>query len=118
MGGAARRARLTGAGAFERVLRGVRREGEYLQLVCIEAAQVDGRVGFVIGRAVLPLAVDRNRVRRMLREVVRQARPALRGHDLILRLKRRVPRREFPLIAAEAAQLVATMTSRTRGCTE
>jgi ribonuclease P protein component len=109
-----RRHRLTGTGAFEEVFRcGVRREGEYLQLVCAAAARECGRVGFVIGRSALPLAVDRNRVRRMLRAVMHRARPAVEGHDVIVRLKRRPSRAEFPKIAAEAVRLLATLAPRT-----
>jgi ribonuclease P protein component len=70
-----------------------------------------GRVGFVIGKKALPLAVDRNRVRRMLREAVRAARPGIEGHDVILRLKRGCPRHEFRLIAAEAARLLAALAA-------
>ena len=108
-----RRYRLTGAGAFEQVFRtGVRREGEFLQLVSVAAAREWGRVGFVIGRRSLPLAVDRNRVRRMLRATLHDARAALAGHDVIVRLKRRPSRAEFPMIAAEAARLLATLAPR------
>jgi ribonuclease P protein component len=64
----------------------------------------------VIGKKALPLSVDRNRVRRMLREVVRAARPGIESHDVILRLKRGCPRHEFRLIAAEAARLLAALS--------
>lgn len=114
MAGAARR-RLAGTGAFDRVFRGgARRDGEYLQIVFIDAAPGSGRAGLVIGRAALPRAVDRNRVRRMLREVLRRARPAIDGYDVILRLRKRVPRSAFPQVAAEAARLVATISSCAR----
>jgi ribonuclease P protein component len=72
---------------------------------------VPGRVGFVIGKKALPLAVDRNRVRRMLREAVRAARPGIESHDVILRLKRGCPRHEFRLIAAEAGRLLAALAA-------
>ena len=107
-----RRFRLTGSGAFETVFRsGRRREGAYLQVVSVAAARECGRAGFVIGRKALPLAVDRNRVRRMLRVVLRNARPAIDGYDVIVRLKRGAPRAEFPSIAVEAARLLATLAA-------
>ena len=107
-----RRFRLTGTGAFERVFRnGRRREGEFLQLVATMAERECGRVGFVIGRKALPLAVDRNRVRRMLRVALRQARPAIDRFDLIVRLKRGAPRAEFPRILREAAALLVAVAS-------
>ena len=110
-----RRFRLTGPGAFETLFRsGRRREGAYLQIVSVAAARECGRAGFVIGRKALPLAVDRNRVRRMLRVVLRNARPAIDGYDVIVRLKRGAPRALFPAIVAEAARLLATLAAEHR----
>jgi ribonuclease P protein component len=107
-----RRFRLSGTGAFERVFRsGRRREGEFLQLVSTVAERACGRVGFVIGRKALPLAVDRNRVRRMLRGALRDARPAIDRFDLIVRLKRGAPRAEFPRILREATALLVAVAS-------
>lgn len=115
MAGAARRRCLTGTGAFDRVFRGgVRRDGEFVQLVFIETEHASGRAGLVVGRHALPLAVDRNRLRRVLRETLRRAGPAIEGYDVILRLKKRVLRRELPLVAAEAARLVAALPPAVR----
>ena len=106
---------LTGAGAFEEVLRGGRRrDGEYVELIVMPAAREYGRVGMVIGRKALPRAVDRNRIRRMLRVVLRDARHAISGYDLIVRLKRGVSRQRFPLIAADAARLIASVAMQSQ----
>ena len=103
-----RRYRLTGTGAFETLFRnGRRREGLFLQLISVPAARDIGRTGIVIGRKALPLAVDRNRVRRLLRVRLHEARPAIERCDLVLRLKKRTARSEFALIAAEAARLLS-----------
>jgi ribonuclease P protein component len=105
-----RRFRLTGVGAFEAVFRtGLRRDGRFLQMVCAAAARDVGRAGIVIGRQALPLAVDRNRVRRLLRVRLDAARPAIERYDLVLRLKRRAVRAEFPLIAEEAQQMLRSL---------
>ena len=107
-----RRYRLTGTGAFEAVFRaGRRREGQFLQLVCAIAARDVGRVGIVLGRKAMPLAVDRNRVRRLLRVRLDEARPAIERYDLVLRLKKRAVRAEIPLIAAEAERLLSAATA-------
>lgn len=107
MAGKAGHRRLTGSGAFDAVFRqGRRLDGTYLQMISVGAARDIGRIGFVIGRKALPLAVDRNRVRRMLRSVIDQARPALDGVDVIVRLKRGAPRSEFAIIAAEGTRLL------------
>ncbi len=108
-----RRFRLTGPSAFETVFRsGSRREGAYLQVVSVAAARECGRAGFVIGRKAFPLAVDRNRVRRMLRVVLQKARPSIKGYDVIVRLKRGAPRAEFPAIVAEAGRLLETLAAQ------
>ena len=107
---ASRRCRLTGAGAFEAVFRtGRRSEGEFLQLVAAPAAHPCGRVGFVIGSKALPRAVDRNRVRRMLRVVLRDARPAICGLDVIVRVKRGAPHSQFAQIVTEARRMFALL---------
>jgi len=110
MVGGRRRSPLTGAGAFEAVFRnGRRREGDYVQLISMPAGRDRGRTGFVISRKALRLAVDRNRVRRMLRAILREAQPAIDGQDLIVRLKHGAQRAEFPLIVADAARLLASL---------
>jgi ribonuclease P protein component len=107
-----RRYRLTGTGAFEAVFHaGRRREGEFLQMICTTAARECGRVGIVIGKKALPLAVDRNRVRRMLRVRLNQARPAIERYDLVVRLKKGAARAQFRSIAAEATVLLAAVAA-------
>jgi ribonuclease P protein component len=83
-----------------------------VQLVALPAARVPGRAGLVIPKKVLPLAVDRNRVRRMLRAAHVAARPAVLGYDVILRLRRPLPRGEFRVLAEDAARLLASLPLR------
>jgi len=107
-----RRRRLTGRGAFDAVFRrGRRRDGDYLQLVSVTAAGDCGRAGFVIGNKSLPRAVDRNRIRRMLRVALERARPGIDRHDVIVRLKSSVEREQFPAIVAEADRLLAALAA-------
>ena len=113
MAGASRRCTLTGAGAFEAVFRtGRRSDGEYLQVVAAPAAGACGRVGFVIGAKALPRAVDRNRVRRMLRVVLRDGKTIIGGLDVIVRVKRPVARSEFAQIVSEARRMMAVLPGR------
>jgi len=110
MTGASRRCRLTGAGAFEAVFRtGRRSEGEYLQLVSAPAGGACGRVGYVIGAKALPRAVDRNRLRRMLRVVLRDAKALISGVDVVVRIKRPAGRGEFARIVSEARRMLAVL---------
>jgi ribonuclease P protein component len=68
-----------------------------------------GRAGFIIGRKALPLAVDRNRLRRLLRVALARSRPGIDGYDVILRLARGCTRRELDAVAADADMLLRTL---------
>lgn len=93
--------------AFARLIRDGRRiDAGYLQLLAAPAADAIGRVGYVIGKQQLSLAVDRNRLRRTLREAVRQRRPALDAFDIVLRLCRRCHAAQLQAVGSEAAALL------------
>jgi ribonuclease P protein component len=81
-------------------------------LIAAPAAQVPGRVGYVIGRKAMPRAVDRNRLRRRLRERVRAMRPAVERFDIILRVRRNVARDEIAAAVIESAGLLAKICPR------
>jgi len=99
---------LRGVGAFESVFtHGTRHDARFLQLIAAPAAQDPGRVGYVIGRKAMPHAVDRNRLRRRLRETVRAARPAIERFDIILRVRQRVARDDIAAAVAESRTLLA-----------
>ena len=102
--------RLTGHGAFESVLRQGRRvEGLYLQLIVATAPAGGGRIGYIIGRKVSPRAVDRNRIRRKLREAVRAQGDAFAEHDIVLRVTRARSKAEQDAAALEAARLLTEL---------
>ena len=102
--------RLRGAAAFETVFRtGARHDAHFLQLIAAPAAPSAGRVGYVIGRKMMRRAVDRNRLRRKLRESVRGARPAIDAFDIILRVRRAVARSDIPAANAESHRLLARL---------
>jgi ribonuclease P protein component len=82
-------------------------------LVAAPAAGNPGRVGYVIARKTLPRAVDRNRLRRRLREVVRALRPGIATWDIIVRVKRVSNRVELDAAFVEAAQLLAALVAST-----
>ena len=69
-----------------------------------------GRVGFVIGKKQLAGAVERNYLRRLLREAVRQRRPALDSFDIVLRLRVPCSPETLPSLLREASELLATLT--------
>jgi ribonuclease P protein component len=108
-----RRHRLRGPAAFAAVLRrGQRFEGERLQLVALPAAGA-GCVGYVIGKKLLSRAVDRNRLKRMLREAIHARRPAVNAFDLVLRLRRPCAPEDIADAVAEAGVLLGALDSPT-----
>lgn len=101
---------LTGHGAFEAVFRSGRRvEGLYLQLIVAPAPASGGRSGYIISRKVSSRAVDRNRLRRKLREVVRAQPEAFAQHDVVLRVIRARNKAEQDAATLEAARLLAAI---------
>ena len=107
------RHRLRGTAAFAAVLRsGHRFEGRRLQLLAVPTSGLTGRAGYVIGKKLLGRAVDRNRLKRMLREAIRGRRPAIDAFDLIVRLRQPCPAPEFAGVAAEAAALLDALAAR------
>jgi len=91
---------------------GRRVDGAYVQIIVAPTAAAFGRTGYVIARKVLHRAVDRNRIRRKLREIVRAHRATLAAYDVIIRVKRAANRVEQDAAAAEALQLLTGYAGR------
>jgi ribonuclease P protein component len=77
----------------------------------VAATAAQGRVGWVISRKHVPRAVDRNRLRRQIREMLRAARVKFAHYDLIVRVKRPLVAADLPGAAAEARALLASLPS-------
>ena len=81
-------------------------------------SELGSRVGFTVGR-VLGGAVQRNRIKRRLREAVRQRRAALNGApsvDVVINPKKSVLTAEFAAVVNEvgrALELIAKKIART-----
>jgi ribonuclease P protein component len=103
---------LRGASAFDSLFRHGRRiDGRYLQCV-VAATAAQGRVGWVISRKHVPRAVDRNRLRRQIREMLRTARVKFVHYDLIVRVKRPLVAADLPAAAAEARALLDSLPAQ------
>jgi len=106
-----RRHRLRGPAAFAAVFRGGHRfEAARLQILALPTAGA-GRVGYVIAKKLLGRAVDRNRLKRLLREVIRRRRPAVDAFDVVIHLRRPCAAAELVGLAAEADGLLDSLLS-------
>jgi ribonuclease P protein component len=83
-----------------------RLEATRVQLLVAPATDSYGRFGCVIGAKHMPRAVDRNRLKRMLREALRARGSALSGLDVVVRLRAACVAAELPAVAAEASALL------------
>lgn len=91
---------------------GRRVDGVYVQIIVAPTTAARGRTGYVIARKVLARAVDRNRIRRKLREIVRAQRATLAALDVIIRVKRAANRIEQDAAAGEALRLLTGFAAR------
>jgi ribonuclease P protein component len=92
---------------------GRRLEARHVQVLAVPATPGTGRVGYVIGKQQLARAVDRNYVRRILREAVRRRRPDLGRFDIVVRLRARCARNVLPALALEAGGLLDALVTST-----
>jgi len=84
-----------------------------VRLIATPAKGTVGRVGFVIGKRELKLAVDRNYARRLMREAVRLRRPGIERFDIVLRLRSPCERADLAELGSEAATVLdALLKSR------
>ena len=70
------------------------------------------RIGIIVSKRVAPRAVDRNRVKRLVRETFRKLRYRLGGIDVVVEL-RRCPAQGFQAAAgAEISRLLEELGAR------
>ncbi len=102
-----RRHRFTSQGSFAPILRGGRKfRGEHLVVHALLVAPGPSRIGVALARRLVPLAVERNRVKRIVREAFRRHGVKHEGLDCIVALRGKldsVPRRQ---LAQEFARLL------------
>jgi ribonuclease P protein component len=64
------------------------------------------RIGIITSKRVAPRAVDRNRMKRMVREAFRSMRQRLQGVDIVMQLRRCPPRSSTASARAEVIHLL------------
>jgi ribonuclease P protein component len=105
-----------GRSDFERIFRdGARARSELLTVVVLENGLAHSRLGLSVGKRVSKRAVDRNRVRRVLREAFRLSRADLPvGIDVVLIAPPGAKRPALARMRSELVVLCARACSRLR----
>jgi ribonuclease P protein component len=108
-----RAARLLKHSDFERVYKQGRRHfSSHMTVFYLRQAEGGARVGITVGRA-LGGAVERNRIKRRLREAVRLRRSALKGPvDVVINPKKSVPTVDFPVVLEEISRAFEVITKK------
>jgi ribonuclease P protein component len=110
--GLPKRARLRRPEEFRLALRSRRRRRGRWFTLSVAARQADAsRLGVVVGGRVVPKAVERNRLKRMVREVFRLASPNLPAVDLVFQIHA-IPARDVPDTALREELLALLEWSR------
>jgi ribonuclease P protein component len=108
-----RSARLLKHADFDRVYKQGRRHfSSHITVFYLRQAEGSARVGFTVGR-VLGGAVDRNRIKRRLRDAVRQRRSLLPDAvDIVINPKKSVLRIEFAGLIDEVGRAFETISKK------
>lgn len=88
--------------------------GEYLQLLVKPNPLHYPRLAMIVAKKTAPRAVDRNYMKRVVREVFRLEQATLGGMDCVVRANKRFGRTDFDGVQAELRQLFAKAARRSR----
>jgi ribonuclease P protein component len=111
--GFSRSGRLLKHSDFDRVYKQGRRHfSSHMTVFYLRQAAGAARVGFTVGR-VLGGAVERNRIKRRLREAVRQRRSVLQGAvDVVINPKKSVLTLEFSVVLEEVGRALDVIAKK------
>jgi ribonuclease P protein component len=111
--GLSRRHRFTGQGSFGAILRNSRKFRSPHAVLHVTAGRPGiSRFGIALARRQAPLAVQRNRFKRALREAFRRHAVKRAGLDLVVSLRSRFERHEEPDLVREVASLFDQAAAR------
>jgi ribonuclease P protein component len=111
--GFSRRHRFSARGSFGAALRSSRKlRGESIVLNIAPAPGVASRLGIALTRRLVPLATQRNRFRRLVRDVFRRHEVKDRGLDCVVALRRPFAGLETASLRAELRELFDQLTTR------
>jgi ribonuclease P protein component len=104
-----RRARLSGRGVFDSLLRSRNARGERFLVHAIANGGAFGRLGIVVSKRVARRAVDRSYVKRLIRETFRREQQKLIGFDVLVRPRRLFSRADASAAISELRSLLAAV---------
>jgi ribonuclease P protein component len=100
--GYSRRYRFTAQGSFGSILRGSRKVRGRFATIHVAPARNDGsRLGIALTRKLVPRSVDRNRMKRLVRETFRRHVLKLAGLDCVVMPRERFDDANTPALLAE-----------------
>ena len=111
--GLSRRHRFAERGGFGPILKAGRKvRGRYAVLHLGTAHAGISRLGVALARKMIPHAVERNRVRRLVREAFRRHVARQLPMDLVVTLRQAVSREELPLFRGELVTLLDQLCAK------
>lgn len=114
--GLSRRHRFGTHGAFGPVLRGSRKVRGRLAVLHVTPGQQDiSRLGVALTRRLVPSALERNRVKRLARELFRRHALKLSGLDCVVALRERFDARQAAALRDELSALFDQAARSARG---
>ena len=99
---------------FARLLHGRRRAGDCLEIAVGRNGGEGPRLGIIVGKKNLPAAVDRNALRRIVREAFRQRRPELPSCDIMVRLRHSLKGLARPLWRRRVTEAVQNLLAEAK----
>jgi len=105
-----RRARLSGRGLFDSLLRSRNVRGERFVVHAMANGSAFARLGIVVSKRVARRAVDRSYVRRLIRETFRREQQKLIGFDILVRPRRLFSRADAQAAISELSSLLAAVS--------
>lgn len=105
-----RAARLLAAPQFDRVLRqGTRHGGAFFRLHVLVNELDHARLGITVAKRNVPLSVQRNRIRRQIRECFRHYAPRDRALDVVIVAKAGLSERDNAALRRELIKLFESL---------
>ena len=108
--GYSRRHRFSARGSFGAVLRGSRKlRGRFAVIHVAPGRSGQSRLGVALTRRLVPLSVDRNRVKRLVRDAFRRHAAKRAGFDCVVALRERFDASQSAAMVEEINSLLAQL---------